>query len=945
MRLTKTTKSAVVIAATCIAGSSAEAAQTVGFIIELETTAASVMSEVHSSFHRRAASLLNTYTVRHEFTNTDYFFGLSIEGAEEADISALQELPEVKRIWPNRVHDRPMQYGMEATNSSSSPLLENPTRSRFLQPRNSTTTPLPHISGTSDVNSSLKMVGVDELHKLNITGKGVKIGILDTGIDYTHPALGSGFGPGFKVAGGADLVGDDYTGMNMPVPDPDPLAKCLEGGHGTHVAGIIGAEDPEGVGFGLIGVAPGAGLYMYRVFGCFGSVTDDVIMAALQRAGEDGVDVISMSLGYDSIWEAGSLYEPIFNALAAKGVGAVVAAGNSGGRGPYFASEPSLNPSVISVGSAGNINFATLYNAVDSQGKEVEYASIIPLEDSGVHHVATITPEPSWCTLNDMKQAVEPFTDKKNVILLVPNRLGCYAFAQFSKETGVTQIWQDTPDGVDFRVEPPGAAYTLTPISSKTLDMMMEGVAQDGRNYTLSFKDRAVHDAEQPTKGTMSSFSSFGPTMEMSLKPQLTGIGGNILSTWPTTDGTGYAIISGTSMSTPMMAGIYALVKETNPHLSPREIKERLQTTSRPLSELADQSLLSTPAQQGAGLVDALRAVQSIGTSVSPSELSLRDSATASTRKITIENHSANTQTYVIGHKGAAAVDAVPQFHVENKNNIWRWVANAAGAYASSEALPKSVEIAAGAKATVEVTITPPKGLEISKMPLYGGYVTIKSSQGQEWSVPYIGVPYSRAEQDTLATTDETLFKPVDQPEPPAGVPVLPYLFNSNSRKRNIGIDTYTFGGGDGVAMRAVIVQPSAYMRIDVVAANVDFNATHPGFDKEEVHDLRQPKGLDLETLDNEIGVRSYGALQTIVGGHNMPKFPYNEWYWRGYGDYGLWWTDGVVGLMNGTTYAVPDGDYRILIRALRFGQDVNKAESYESWLSPVVRVEKAGSV
>jgi hypothetical protein len=49
---------------------------------------------------------------------------------------------------------------------------------------------------------------------------------LDTGTDYTHPSLGGGFGPGFKVAGGFDLVGDDYTGENAPVPDPDPLDQC-----------------------------------------------------------------------------------------------------------------------------------------------------------------------------------------------------------------------------------------------------------------------------------------------------------------------------------------------------------------------------------------------------------------------------------------------------------------------------------------------------------------------------------------------------------------------------------------------------------------------------------------------------------------------------------------------------------------------------------------------
>jgi hypothetical protein len=51
-------------------------------------------------------------------------------------------------------------------------------------------------------------------------------GSLDTGTDYTHPFLGAGFGPGFKIAGGLDLVGDDYDGDNTPVPDTDPLDQC-----------------------------------------------------------------------------------------------------------------------------------------------------------------------------------------------------------------------------------------------------------------------------------------------------------------------------------------------------------------------------------------------------------------------------------------------------------------------------------------------------------------------------------------------------------------------------------------------------------------------------------------------------------------------------------------------------------------------------------------------
>jgi subtilisin family serine protease len=98
--------------------------------------------------------------------------------------------------------------------------------------------------------------------------------VIDTGVDYKHPSLGGCFGPGCKVSFGYNFVGDDYP--DTTTPSPDPLTTCAEGGHGTHVMGIIGMEDPEGLGFGLLGVAPDAVLGMYRVFGCAGSAYSDV---------------------------------------------------------------------------------------------------------------------------------------------------------------------------------------------------------------------------------------------------------------------------------------------------------------------------------------------------------------------------------------------------------------------------------------------------------------------------------------------------------------------------------------------------------------------------------------------------------------------------------------------------------------------------------------------
>jgi len=105
--------------------------------------------------------------------------------------------------------------------------------------------------------------------ELGFTGKGVRVGIIDTGIDYNHPDLGGGFGPGLRVAFGFDFVGDAYDGSNTPIPDPFP-DDC--DGHGTHVAGIVGANGA------VTGVAPGVTFGAYRVFGCEGQAESDVII-------------------------------------------------------------------------------------------------------------------------------------------------------------------------------------------------------------------------------------------------------------------------------------------------------------------------------------------------------------------------------------------------------------------------------------------------------------------------------------------------------------------------------------------------------------------------------------------------------------------------------------------------------------------------------------------
>ncbi|HEX3109957.1 MAG TPA: S8 family serine peptidase, partial [Thermoanaerobaculia bacterium] len=184
-------------------------------------------------------------------------------------------------------------------------------------------------------------------------GDGVRVAVIDTGIDYTHFALGGGFGAGFKVAGGYDFVNDD----------PDPRD---DNGHGTHVSGTIAGDS-----YTIIGVAPHATLYAFKVLDQNGSGTSSDVMAGVERAADpngdgdpsDHVDVANMSLG-----GAGGADDPqsiaVDNAVAA-GVVMCVAAGNAGG----FAS----------IGTPGSARDAVTVGAIQDDGTMTTFSSRGPV--------------------------------------------------------------------------------------------------------------------------------------------------------------------------------------------------------------------------------------------------------------------------------------------------------------------------------------------------------------------------------------------------------------------------------------------------------------------------------------------------------------------------------------------------------------------------------------
>ena len=200
------------------------------------------------------------------------------------------------------------------------------------------------------LTQSVPLINADDVWAMGFSGQGVVVAIVDTGIDYRHPDLGGGFGPGYKVIGGYDFCNDDAD----PIDDHH---------HGTHVAGIVAANGT------LKGVAPQAKLLAYKVLSSYGSGSTSDVVAGIERAldpdqnpsTDDGADIINLSLGSYYTTVTSPLAQAVENATQA-GALCVCAAGNSG---PYYweVYAPGCAPSALTVGASYKSDVVTSYSS------------------------------------------------------------------------------------------------------------------------------------------------------------------------------------------------------------------------------------------------------------------------------------------------------------------------------------------------------------------------------------------------------------------------------------------------------------------------------------------------------------------------------------------------------------------------------------------------------
>jgi len=267
---------------------------------------------------------LESQGIAFEATQTFQYLVNGLAGRmKEGDRQRIAGLPQVKGVYPD--------YQVQAMLDESVPLIGAP-----------------------------EVWAMTDAHGLPVTGKGIRVAVIDTGIDYTHPDLGGCFGAGCKVAAGYDFVNKDADPMD-------------DNGHGTHCAGIVAANGT------IRGVAPDATLYAYKALNSGGSGRSSDIIAAVEHAADpdsdpssdDSVDVISMSLG-----GSGTPDDPMALAVDAAvdaGVTVVVAAGNDG-PGYQTVSSPGVARKALTVGATNKSDQMADFS---SRGPITEYYNLI----------------------------------------------------------------------------------------------------------------------------------------------------------------------------------------------------------------------------------------------------------------------------------------------------------------------------------------------------------------------------------------------------------------------------------------------------------------------------------------------------------------------------------------------------------------------------------------
>jgi len=413
----------------------------------------------------------------------------------------------------------------------------------------------------------------------------------------------------------------------------------------------------------------------------------------------------------------------------------------------------------------------------------------------------------------------------------------------------------------------------------------------------MTYASRSEDFVDSPVNtvshGYVGTTSSWGMGWELEIKPSFTAPGGNILSTWPLRLSLGYAVNSGTSMASPFIAGVYALIMEATGLKDPAAIENLLASNSNPNlwfdgTTLHNDVLAPVP-QQGAGIVQVYDAAMA-KTFVSTSGISFNDSEHfIDSVTFTIENTNAKDVVYSLSHMAALTIYTA----TEHEFFLAKFPNPTADAVATLEFSQNNFTVPAGGSAKVTVRPTPPSKdeVDVSRLPIYSGYIVINGTSGESLSIPYVGVVGSMTSIPVVdQRPDATFLQFWDDVQRLRPVP----------SGQNFTVERPKKGIPPALSRRVSL--PSVLFKLQAGSAFVTV-----------LIEALDEGGAGLETKEF-MGTKYVGVLD----GYPQQYLP------RGISE------EAFAGVLSDGTI-VPAGQYQFVIKALKISGDRNKADDYQT--------------
>ena len=746
-------------------GTEADPARVVGVIVQLEDGASreGAISEINEA----VASLFPgaSAQVEHEYGNVMSGFALKVPvGA----LDAIRRAPGVRAAFLERegrvsdVATPDAEGGIESSQTG----------------------------GQDPANLSAHlMMHIDQVAQ---KGEGKVIAVIDTGVDMTHPAFTgelAGTPPltPQKVAAMTSQLGEGKTGVYVSQKFPFAYdyadgdndaspAKTPYASHGTHVAGIAAGNADK-----IVGTAPNTQVIVAKVTR---SEDDALLDSALLASLDDMLvlhpDVINLSLGWTAGMdnEADSVYATVYKKLQEAGITVNAASGNAfstgygnnSGKGLPYASdpdssvmdEPATYSSVVAVASVEN---ALLRNAFTVNGKDIGYQRARGLNGEKVAFFSDLPAgtyeyvDAGFASEEDAAALKAKYPDG------LAGKIALVSRGKMTYQKKVENLYDLKPAGIVVYNNVSGGS--LIAMNLTTQDMPAAFISQadgqamlDAPEHTLSIAEGQV--LPQSTVYEASEFSAWGVSPDLRLKPEIAAPGGEVFSSIP--DGA-YEQSSGTSMATPQMAGVSAVVLQrvqSDPlfaSMSARQkadvVQNLIMGTARPLTDVAQTTgVLYSPRKQGAGLVDALAATTSsvYPTVVGAPEQSrpkadLGDGTKGWHFDVTLHNLSGVPATYELSSQALSEIVDGGFFTQHSADWRGKGVEITYSGAASASAEGATVTVPASGEATVGIDVTP--GSEFASYvadnapngTFLDGFVRFASkTEGQpDLAVPYLG--------------------------------------------------------------------------------------------------------------------------------------------------------------------------------------------------------------